>query len=219
MNEADKNVKIIFKDFYGCPVIDMPITAYDRLVNEVLNYNIKRFIDFDEVITFIRQISISVDGFDCVALSDWWFNTPTAKYYWPKDHMLILFKEEPGLNRVIISGLKNKYNEEKTMARVKAGGDFGMALAMRGMRGGLTYSAYRRPTSSVHIKDVIFNDPATIVFWSDGTKTVCTCSEADTYDPEKGLALCCMKKVLYDNKGHIFNNAREKWLKKGAKKR
>ena len=84
--------------------------------------------------------------------------------------------------------------------------------------GGLvTKHAFPRDLDSAHIKDVIFNDPATIVFWSDGTKTVCTCSEADTYDPEKGLALCCMKKLLYKNKGHIFNNAREKWLKKAKK--
>ena len=31
------------------------------------------------------------------------------------------------------------------------------------------------------IKKVIFNDPATIVLWDDGTKTVVKCSEGDTY--------------------------------------
>ena len=50
------------------------------------------------------------------------------------------------------------------------------------------------------IKNVIFNDPATIVMWSDGTKTVVKCSENDIFDPEKGVAMCCMKKLIGTNK-------------------
>lgn len=50
------------------------------------------------------------------------------------------------------------------------------------------------------IKNIIFNDPATIVMWSDGTKTVVKCGESDTFDPEKGVAMCCMKKLLGTNK-------------------
>lgn len=43
---------------------------------------------------------------------------------------------------------------------------------------------------------VIFNWPATIVFWSDGTKTVVKCAKFDNWDPEKGLAMAVMKKFL-----------------------
>lgn len=50
------------------------------------------------------------------------------------------------------------------------------------------------------IKNVIFNEPATIVMWSDGTKTVVKCGENDIFDPEKGVAMCCMKKLLGTNK-------------------
>ena len=46
------------------------------------------------------------------------------------------------------------------------------------------------------IKKVIFSDPATIVLWSDGTKTVVKTQKGDPYDPEKGLAMACMKKML-----------------------
>lgn len=60
------------------------------------------------------------------------------------------------------------------------------------------------------IKNVIFNDPATIVIWSDGTKTVVKCQEGDTYDPEKGLAMCLAKKYL-GNKGN-FNEVFKKWV-------
>ena len=45
---------------------------------------------------------------------------------------------------------------------------------------------------------IIFNNPATIVLWKDGTKTVVKCQtkNGDVYDPEKGIALCFMKKAL-----------------------
>ena len=42
---------------------------------------------------------------------------------------------------------------------------------------------------------VIFNNPATIVLWEDGTKTVVKAYRED-FDPEKGLAMCFMKKAL-----------------------
>lgn len=45
-------------------------------------------------------------------------------------------------------------------------------------------------------KKVIFNPPATIVIWKDGTKTVVKCSPDDEFDPEKGLAFCFMKKAM-----------------------
>lgn len=58
------------------------------------------------------------------------------------------------------------------------------------------------------IKRVIFNEPATIVLWKDGTKTVVKCGKDDVYDKEKGLALCFMKKAL-DNKGNYNNVLKE----------
>ena len=64
------------------------------------------------------------------------------------------------------------------------------------------------------IKDVIFNDPATIVLWKDGTKTVVKCQKdkGDTYNPELGLAMCIIKKMC-GNKGN-YNDVFNKWLPK-----
>lgn len=59
------------------------------------------------------------------------------------------------------------------------------------------------------IKDVIFNDPATIVLWSDNTKTVVK-AHNEPFDLEKGLAMAICKK-LYGNKGS-FNNIFKKWI-------
>lgn len=53
------------------------------------------------------------------------------------------------------------------------------------------------------IDNVIFNDPATIIFWADGTKTVVK-AEGEDFDPEKGLAMAISKKAL-GNKGNYFD--------------
>lgn len=53
------------------------------------------------------------------------------------------------------------------------------------------------------INRVIFNDPATIVIWEDGTKTVVKCNN-EKYDKEKGLAMCIAKK-WFGNTGKYFD--------------
>lgn len=50
---------------------------------------------------------------------------------------------------------------------------------------------------------IIFNGPATIVFWNDGDKTVVKQSENDIYDYEKGFAMCVVKKVFGTNYSKI----------------
>lgn len=50
---------------------------------------------------------------------------------------------------------------------------------------------------------VIFNDPATIVFWNDGTKTVVKCQD-EPFDSEKGLAMAITKKTMGKKYGKIF---------------
>ena len=63
----------------------------------------------------------------------------------------------------------------------------------------------------ISIKNVIFNDPATIIFWNDGTKTIVK-AENEEFDPEKGLAMAISKKVL-GNKGNYYEIFK-KWIPK-----
>lgn len=51
-------------------------------------------------------------------------------------------------------------------------------------------------TKSTDIDRVIFNDPATIVFWKDGAKTVVKCHPEDTFDEEIGFMCCYLKRIL-----------------------
>lgn len=65
---------------------------------------------------------------------------------------------------------------------------------------------------ALKIKKVIFNDPATIVFWNDDEKTVVKCQNGEKFDPEKGLALAISKRVLGNN--YIWHGKFMKWLPK-----
>ena len=62
------------------------------------------------------------------------------------------------------------------------------------------------------IKNVIFNPPATVVYWTDGTKTVVKCNENDIFDPEKGLALAVAKRCA-GNHGAYYTEIRH-WVEK-----
>jgi hypothetical protein len=52
------------------------------------------------------------------------------------------------------------------------------------------------------VENVIFNNPATIVFWDDGTKTVVKAHD-EVFDPEKGLAMAIAKRVLGNTRSYF----------------
>ena len=60
----------------------------------------------------------------------------------------------------------------------------------------------------VKIRDVIFSDPATVVFWDDNTKTVVKTRGEEKYDKEKGLAMAIIKKIT-GNTGSYYNIFKE----------
>lgn len=70
--------------------------------------------------------------------------------------------------------------------------------------------------TAASIKNVIFTPPATIVYWSDGSKTVVKCSEKDVFDPEKGLAMAIAKRCG-GNKGSYYKEI-QNWVEKSGKK-
>lgn len=71
-------------------------------------------------------------------------------------------------------------------------------------------NAFRAMATGISISKVVFNDPATIIIWSDGVKTVVKCGDRDQFDPEKGLAMAIAKRVL-GNQGNYYNELK-KWL-------
>ena len=75
--------------------------------------------------------------------------------------------------------------------------------------------AFMSEQNLVEIKNVVFNPPATIVFWTDNSKTVVK-AENEIFDPEKGLAMAIAKKTL-GNKGNYYETFK-KWLPKTESK-
>lgn len=67
------------------------------------------------------------------------------------------------------------------------------------------------------IDRVMFQPPATIIFWTDGTKTVVKTQNGDEFDPEKGMAMAIAKK-FFGNKPSYFNRFKKhitkEWIKK-----
>lgn len=65
------------------------------------------------------------------------------------------------------------------------------------------------------IKKVYFNNPVTVVIWTDGTKTIVKAQGDEPYDPEKGLAMAIAKKFLGDNENKSnYYDVFKKWLPK-----
>lgn len=71
------------------------------------------------------------------------------------------------------------------------------------------YESRQKALPSPQIKSVIFNDPATIVFWKDGTKTVVK-AQNEPFDKEKGLSMAIVKR-LYGNTGKYFDEIK-RWV-------
>lgn len=60
--------------------------------------------------------------------------------------------------------------------------------------------------------NVIFNNPATIVYWDDGTKTVVKCQPGDVFSAETGLTTAMLKRYMGND--NTFNRVINEWLKR-----
>lgn len=75
-------------------------------------------------------------------------------------------------------------------------------------------NSVNHPYGYFKIKKVIFDGPATIVLWKDGSKTVVKC-RGEEYDPEKGLAMAIAKHFLGTNESkYNYYDVFKKWLPK-----
>ena len=129
------------------------------------------------------------------------------------------FLPNDGLTRVNLEGVVDKNEYDRITNAYNMGEIETICLSSgritrpsrSGIRGGRgNYYYYSNCTFSDYgIKRVIFHDPATIVFWTDGTKTIVKTGPDDTYNPEVGLAMCISKKALGDGFHHEF----KKWIK------
>jgi hypothetical protein len=64
------------------------------------------------------------------------------------------------------------------------------------------YAAEFKSNYTPEIKQVIFNNPATIIMWKDGTKTIVKVHNEE-FDEEKGFAMAYLKKVFGDRNKYM----------------
>ena len=55
-------------------------------------------------------------------------------------------------------------------------------------------------------------NPATVVYWDDGTKTVVKCQPGDVFSAETGLTTAMLKKYMGND--NTFNRVINEWLKR-----
>ena len=58
------------------------------------------------------------------------------------------------------------------------------------------YARFMRSVCTMVPDRIIFNPPATIVFWTDGTKTVVKCAEGEKFDPYTGFCYAFTERCL-----------------------
>ena len=80
-----------------------------------------------------------------------------------------------------------------------------------GLLGATALSSVIDKYSRPKVTKVIFNDPATIIMWEDGSKTVVKCQNGEPFDPEKGFVMAYLKKLLGND--NTFNKKISKWVK------
>lgn len=95
----------------------------------------------------------------------------------------------------------------KRLDDVPFGGSFVIKARVLPSNGGASYTVPLK--ISYKVVKVIYNNPATIVIWDDGTKTISKCSAEDTYNPTTGLTVAVLKKLVG---GESLRRLYDDWL-------
>lgn len=117
---------------------------------------------------------------------------------WKKFYELATVELEPPKHTLVgdvTTGYAYIDTDMSMLANMQEQVDYYKKKALNGIYG-------KSKSSNWGINRVIFNDPATIVIWNDGSKTVVKASN-EPFDPEKGLAMAIAKKAL-GNKGNYY---------------
>ena len=189
------------------------MNKYDRCLNTALQYSIEKANDcayrafitrfrkdnhnlqYDFISTLIRNVNIDNYFFNIISI----------------DVEVLHMQETLNKSLNILIKLTFRLNEDKCIAKFKD--DTTITIPLK--NSSEFYKKYSF-VKNVEIKQVLYKNPATIVYWSDGSKTVVKCQREDTYDPEKGLAMAILKKIK-GNTGRYYEEFK-KWLPKEEEK-
>lgn len=194
-----------------CPTIDIePIKDITELAKQYVSIDVKACDEFykkvieddmfyfkkREVEKMLRNNSIKVDNFETLIYSD-------SKSVECNIKLSMGFEEARKLRSTF-------NNSDRDMADAMAQGLIDYMSKPRGRNSGrypwvnssgINFQGKYYKTNGLPVpKKVIFNGPATVVLWTDNTKTVVKKSEDEPDDREKALMYCVFKKFLDDKK-------------------
>lgn len=191
------------------------ITAYYCYSTNSKGYNAGYDYQDDEYLTDQLEPINEVLNNHGVKIETWFIRSDIAfsKMVWPTNRKTLYARAKNIINYIygIPNGSSKCWDELKTICALTDSEPISKKNSKE---------AYNKRIFS-EIKDIIINDPATIILWKDGTKTLVKCQPDDTFDPGTGIAMAMLKK-LYGNSGFykdIFEPAIEKYeLKKSLEK-
>lgn len=194
-----------------CPTIDIePIKDLTELAKQYVSMDVKACDEFykkvieddmfyfkkREVEKMLRNNSIKVDNFETLIYSD-------SRSVKCNIELSMGFEEATKLRSIF-------NNSDRDMADAMAQGLIDYMSKPRGRNSGrypwvnssgINFQGKYYKTNGLPVpKKVIFNGPATVVLWTDNTKTVVKKSEDEPDDREKALMYCVFKKFLDDKK-------------------
>ena len=181
------------------------------------NYTIVRYVRRDKIDAsgmriFKEMLNILEHKFGNINKDDcYWVINPEHFYKICETCEMMEFDIERNANRVTINGIyvsftRDLIKEEYPLYRIEL-------VHKKPILHHIYANNYLNfPLDNIpEVKKIIFNDPATIVYWKDDTKTVVKCQKGDDFDPEKGFAMAFLKKC-WGNKGN-FNDKLRKIMK------
>lgn len=71
--------------------------------------------------------------------------------------------------------------------------------------------------NNIKVQKVIYNDPATIVYFTDGSRTVVKRYKDDPFDEQTGLLMCIAKRFLGDDFHKVLKDNVKGYKKKKVK--
>lgn len=74
----------------------------------------------------------------------------------------------------------------------------------------VTYGTLGKYLLRPKIEKVIFNPPATVILWKDGSRTIVKTQNGEPFDKEKGFVMAYLKRLLGND--NTFNKEIHKWV-------
>lgn len=115
--------------------------------------------------------------------------------------------------------IKEMKKENTTMDKLVYNYCAADTIAMKDLYTHLANSLFNLKPKNMYlpkIKNVVISEPYTTIMWKDGSKTQVKCMDGDQFNPEHGLAMAVLKKLMEKpDKPNAYSKWVKQWVKQG----